>query len=171
MTLTELFAPPTFDAVLLELYGPELMPAQRPVLVSQWSKYYFALVWRDALDGQAPLQVRRLKVTLDTRGLPIALSTSGAVGDVAAVLAQHLPGVIERLAVLGGVPSAVLWGNAGDSLEQLAGERPEVQQLFELPGTPLYGAVRYTPDGRRVRRTCCLSYKVAWVGHCAHCPL
>ena len=171
MTHAELFTPEAFDAVLLGLYGPELMPAQRPVLVSQWSKYYFALVWRDALDGQAPLQASRLKVTLDARGLPIALSTSGAVGKVAAVLAQHLPGVVERLALLGGVPAAVLWGNAGDTLEQLAGDRPEVRRLFELPGTPLHGAVRYTPDGRRVRRTCCLSYKVEWVGHCAHCPL
>lgn len=171
MRLAELLRPDAFDALLLGLYGPELMPAQRPVLVSQWSKYYFAVLWRAALVGCAPLQVQALAVTLDGRGLPTDLSTSAAVGGVVAVLERHLPAIVEQLAVLGSVPAAVLWGNAGDCLEQIAGERPEVQRLLDTPGNPLYGAVRYTPDGRRVRRTCCLSYKVEWVGRCAQCPL
>ncbi len=29
------------DQLLLRVYGPDLMPSQLPVLVSQWSKYYF----------------------------------------------------------------------------------------------------------------------------------
>ncbi|MCS5515873.1 hypothetical protein NWF32_13810 [Pseudomonas qingdaonensis] len=59
MRLAELLRPDAFDALLLGLYGPELMPAQRPVLVSQWSKYYFAVLWRAALVGRARCRFRR----------------------------------------------------------------------------------------------------------------
>lgn len=169
LTLAELFTAQRFDALLLGLYGPQLMPAQRPVLVSQWSKYYFSLLWREALAGQAPLLAATL--ALDGRGLPVAVSAQVMGAGVVEVLEQHLPWVVARLATLGDVPAAVLWGNAGDCLEQLAGEQPVVRQLLETPGNPLYAAVRYDAQGRRVRRTCCLSYKVAWVGPCEHCPL
>jgi len=171
LTLAELFTAQRFDAVLLGLYGPELMPAQRPVLVSQWSKYCFSLLWREALRGRAPRQVEALMLELDVRGLPVAVSALVPGAGVVAVLEHHLPWVVARLAALGGVPAAVLWGNAADCLDQLAGEQPVVRQLFETPGNPLYAAISHDAWGRRVRRTCCLSYKVAWVGHCEHCPL
>ncbi|NER60940.1 siderophore-iron reductase FhuF [Pseudomonas sp. MAFF212428] len=171
LTLADLLTAKRFDALLLGLYGPALMPAQRPVLVSQWSKYYFSVLWRMALAGQAPLQVEALVLEVDERGLPVALSAPGPAGGVAELLVQHLPVVIARLAALGQVPAAVLWGNAGDCLDQLAGGQPALRQWFDTPGNPLYAAVGHDAEGRRVRRTCCLSYKVAWVGHCEHCPL
>ncbi|MDD1013654.1 siderophore-iron reductase FhuF [Pseudomonas rubra] len=164
-----------FDALLLALYGPALMPAQRPVLVSQWSKYYFALVWRMLADG-APLSAfSHTTVMLDGRGLPLALGAEGApCQGLQALLAEHLQPMVARLAQLGPVAVAVLWGNAGDCLDQAlygGAGHAGLQALLETPDSPLYAAVSQDAAGRRRRRTCCLSYKVDWVGHCEHCPL
>lgn len=165
----ELFEPQAFHGLLLALYGSELMPAQLPVLVSQWSKYYFMLLWREALAGRAPDWSDRLLIALDERGLPVAYGADDGRRGLAEVIDAHLPPLIERLARLGGVPAAVLWGNAGDCLEQVAGEA--VKPWLQDPGSPLFAAVGEDVAGRRRRRTCCLSYKVEWVGHCEHCPL
>ncbi|MGF6593944.1 siderophore-iron reductase FhuF [Pseudomonas sp. 2835] len=161
-----------FDALLLALYGPELMPAQRPVLVSQWSKYYFALVWRTLREGASLAAFSQTSVLLDERGLPLALIADGA--PCQDLLPEHLQPLIARLAELGALATAVLWGNAGDCLEQSLQEGIDsagLQVLLETPGSPLYAAVSQDAAGRRRRRTCCLSYKVDWVGHCEHCPL
>lgn len=169
LTRDALFESQTFHGLLLALYGPELMPAQLPVLVSQWSKYYFMLLWREALAGRAPRWSAELRVELDARGLPAAYGAGDGLNGLAEVIDAHLPPLIERLARLGGVPAAVLWGNAGDCLEQVAGDaaKPWLQDL----DSPLFAAVGEDAAGRRRRRTCCLSYKVEWVGHCEHCPL
>ncbi|WP_249684256.1 siderophore-iron reductase FhuF [Pseudomonas sp. RC2C2] len=164
-----------FDALLLALYGPQLMPAQRPVLVSQWSKYYFALVWRMVREGQPLSAFSATAVKVDARGLPVALVAEGvACQGLQAVMAAHLQPVVARMVVLGAVPPAVLWGNAGDCLDQaLQGisDNTGLQVLLETPGSPLFAAISQDSAGRRRRRTCCLSYKVDWVGHCEHCPL
>lgn len=165
-----------FDALLLDVYGPQLMPAQRPVLASQWSKYYFARVWRTLLGGAALPVFAATQVTLDSRGLPLALAGQGRGCDgLSAVLEQHLQPVVSRLAALGAVAPAVLWGNAGDCLDQaLQGDEGDgrgLRQLLTSPDSPLYLAVSLDAVGKRRRRTCCLSYKVEWVGHCEHCPL
>lgn len=169
VALDELLEPQRFHALLLALYGPELMPAQLPVLVSQWSKYYFMVLWREALAGRAPPLSGGLRIALDERGLPVGFGSDEGLGGLALAIEDHLPPLIERLARLGGVASAVLWGNAGDCLEQQASERAKA--WLEAPDSPLFAAVSYDEQGRRRRRTCCLSYKVEWVGHCEHCPL
>lgn len=169
VALADLLAPGYFRGLLLALYGAELMPAQLPVLVSQWSKYYFAVLWPAALNGRAPSVIDEVGVELDERGLPLAFAPGS--GDLQAVVEGHVRPLIQRLAALGEVPAAVLWGNAGDCLELLVNQYPSARFLLESPASPLFAAVRHAPDGRRVRRTCCLSYKVDWVGHCAHCPL
>ncbi|MDD0976139.1 (2Fe-2S)-binding protein [Pseudomonas fontis] len=156
MTLDELLQPARFQPLLLALYGPELMPAQLPVLVSQWSKYYFAMLWQAASAGQVPARFDAVTVELDARGLPVTF------------MAAQAPA---RLALLGQLPAAVLWGNAGDYLEQQLKDDPQARALLTSAHSPLFEAVRYEAEGRRRRRTCCLSYKVAWVGYCEHCPL
>ena len=175
MALQALLDPARFDPLLLALYGPELMPAQRPVLVSQWSKYYFALFWRMLREG-APLSAfSATAVQVDARGLPLTLIAEGApCQGLQALLAEHLQPFVAHLAELGAVSTAVLWGNAGDCLDQALQDGRDsagLQVLLETLGSPLYAAVSQDAAGRRRRRSCCLSYKVDWVGHCEHCPL
>lgn len=176
MSLGQVLQPAYFDSLLLDLYGLELMPAQRPVLVSQWSKYYFATVWRSLLGSVALPVFADTEVTLDTRGLPLSLAGRGRVCEGhKAILEHHLQPVVQRLATLGAVAPAVLWGNAGDCLDQalqrVEGDLKGLERLLASPGSPLYAAVSVDASGNRRRRTCCLSYKVDWVGHCEHCPL
>lgn len=178
--LSELLRPVSFHRLLLALYGPELMPAQLPVLVSQWSKYYFALFWREAVSarcaGRGLALSNNVGVSLDDRGLPLAFEPLATGSDsLQSLLEHHLTPLVQQLAAFGSVPVAVLWGNAGDCLEQclqaLEVDLVEARDLLDRPGSPLFAAVSYDAHGLRRRRTCCLSYKVAWVGHCTHCPL
>ncbi|TDF81060.1 siderophore-iron reductase FhuF [Pseudomonas sp. H9] len=176
VSVQQLLQPARFEALLLELYGPELMPAQRSVLVSQWSKYYFASVWQRLLEGAALPVFDATDVTLDDRGLPLALSGRGASClGLEAVVTAHLQPLVARLAKLGPLMPGVLWGNAGDCLDQALqhaeGDNSGMARLLTSADSPLYAAVSLEASGRRRRRTCCLSYKVDWVGHCEHCPL
>lgn len=176
LALDQLLVPARFQPLLLALYGPELMPMHSAVLVSQWSKYYFAMIWRRLLEGAALPVFTACEVTLDNRGLPLALSESGPhCAGVEALLGQHLQPVVSRLAGLGPVAAAVLWGNAGDCLDQALAsderDHRDLRQLLNSPASPLYLAVSLDAAGKRRRRTCCLSYKVDWVGHCEYCPL
>ncbi len=160
----------------LDLYGPELMPAQRPVLVSQWSKYYFAVVWQSLLGGSVLPVFGATGVSLDSRGLPLALGAQGACCEgLEAALEHHLQPMVLRLAALGAVAPAVLWGNAGDCLDQVLQRSEDVGsglgRLLTSADSLLFAAVSVDAAGRRRRRTCCLSYTVDWVGHCEHCPL
>lgn len=176
LRLEQLLQPQRFDRLLLELYGAELMPAQRPVLVSQWSKYYFGVVWQTLLCGAALPVFDATEVTLDARGLPIALAGHGEYcASNQALLAQHFNPVVSRLAALGALAPGVMWGNAGDCLDQTLGREADacsgLRYWLSSPDSPMHAAVSLDATGKRRRRTCCLSYKVDWVGHCEHCPL
>ena len=197
LPLPQLLRAETLERLLLQVYGPALMPSQRPVLVSQWSKYYFMrwlpamLVTQLAYGWHLPLQLWQIALVLDERGLPVGIKPleEGEADDPQASLepwvAVNLRPFVEALSRYGEVPAAVLWGNAGDYLEQsmqrlralglktlgpveaLLGMR----RLADGRSNPLYAPVSYAGDGRRQRRTCCLSYKVQAIGHCEHCPL
>lgn len=41
VALPDLLQAERLDLLLLSIYGPQLMPSQLPVLVSQWAKFYF----------------------------------------------------------------------------------------------------------------------------------
>lgn len=108
----------------------------------------------------------------------------------------HLALVIDRLHGLSRVPREILWGNAGnlcaDLYERIAACREvevavaeDRRALLELPMSgvmagpdPLYQSVRYEhADGScltratRVRRTCCLRYRLPDSSPCYVCPL
>lgn len=202
--LAELLRSETLDRLLLQVYGPELMPDQQPVLVSQWMKYYAmqlippvvvaSLVHRVSWS----LAVDQLSFALHERGLldgvrfekaPFEASESDDPFVRFAPLLDNLQQVIERLSAYGGVAPGVLWGNAGDYLEnclrQLAPIDPAASEVgygllrekTRSDGTrnPLFNAITYIEgeDGQpiRQRRSCCLSHRVEWVGRCEHCPL
>jgi ferric iron reductase protein FhuF len=163
--LPALLQPAVLDALLLRIYGPELMPSQRPVLVSQWSKYYFMQLIPPLLtasllhDWRWPLGLERVSLAVDERGLPDGIKLEG-LGEpwahaplerfqrFAELLDTHLQPFIQALSAYGGVASGVLWGNAGDYLETC------LRQLSQVTDRPLdAGHALLTqptrPDGRR----------------------
>lgn len=195
--LPELLQAEAMDALLLNIYGPDLLASQRPVLVSQWSKYYFMQLIPPVLVAglvhgwRWPLQLDQIGLALDERGVPDGLRflESGAVGEgksgIAGLLDDNLQPFINALSRYGDVSSAVLWGNAGDYLERCLVQLDAVTDVsldagYELlrcktlgdgRRNPLFNAIRYVGEPPiRQRRACCLSYQVEGVGRCEHCP-
>lgn len=197
LTLAELLQPQRLDALLLNLYGAQLMPQQRDVLVSQWAKYGFMLMIPPVLVASIaqgwhwPLGLAHVAVALDERGIPngVKFLAAGAVlvkpaGDplqrFSGLLDDLLTPFISTLSAYGGVPRAVLWSSAGEALENCLSRLdaplaekgwPLLNQRLRADGrrNPLYQTILYTPH--RQRRSCCLSHRVEWVGRCEHCPL
>ncbi|WP_295470823.1 siderophore-iron reductase FhuF [uncultured Pseudomonas sp.] len=195
--LSALVRDESLEALLLQLYGAQLMPAQRPVLVSQWAKYLFGLLITPVLvailtrDWHWPLRLDHLAIAVDERGLPDGLlfveagsrrvmNADEPLQAFDALLDDLLTPLITRLGVYGELPRAVLWSSAGEALDaclrcleaSLAERgRPLLEQARRSDGrrNPLYRSVVHVP--RYQRRACCLSHRVAWVGRCEHCPL
>lgn len=204
IALPELLCGDTLDRLLLQVYGPTLMPEQLPVLVSQWFKFYAMqlippVIVASLVRGMTwPLQLDQLGFALHERGYldgvrfeeaPCAASSSDDPFERFAALLENLHQVIERLSAYGEVAPTVLWGTAGDYLETCLRQVTEVdpraleigygllRNRLQPDGrrNPLYRAITYLegPDGQllRRRRSCCLSYRVEWVGRCEHCPV
>jgi ferric iron reductase protein FhuF len=203
LPLTELLRDEVLHRSLVEVYGEELVKHQLPVLVSQWMKYYAMqlippVVVASIAHGLGwPLGLDRLSFALHERGYLDGVRFDGVVMPAPvsdnpferfAPLLENLQQVIDRLSAYGDVPTAVLWGNAGDYLEtclrqlsaasdvSLVADYGLLRQRLRPDGrrNPLYQSVSYREkDGQTVRqrRTCCLSYRVEWVGRCEHCPL
>lgn len=197
LTLAELLQPQRLDALLLNLYGPQLMPQQRDVLVSQWAKYGFMLMIAPVLvasivhDWHWPLGLEQVAVALDERGIPDGVRFLAAGAVLAAppedplqrftdLLDDLLTPFINKLSAYGGVPRTVLWSSAGEVVDNCLNRLdaplaqtgwPLLNQRMRVDGrrNPLYQTILYTP--RRQRRSCCLSHRVEWVGRCEHCPL
>lgn len=185
------------DQLLTRIYGAAMLDEHKPVLVSQWSKYYFMhwlpamLVSQLAHGWDLPLLLRETGLILDERGVPLAVRffEAGEEGDAQASLepwiASNLRPFIDALSQYGEVPPAVLWGNAGDYLESSVRRLQQMglrnlapaeglmsqRKLADGRANPLYQPVRYLGDGRRERRHCCLARQVTDVPPCEHCPL
>ncbi|MFJ4145828.1 siderophore-iron reductase FhuF [Pseudomonas sp. NPDC089734] len=164
-TLAELLQPSRMDALLLGLYGPDLMPAHLPVLVSQWAKYYFMQVIPPLMaaglvqEWYWPLHLDQVAVALDERGVPAGVKLLARGESLrerpvdpfqrfAGLLDDNLQPVIKLLSVYGHVSRGVLWGSAGDYLEAC------LTQLGRCSNVPLEkGWALLThpqrPDGRR----------------------
>ena len=143
----ELLSAEVLDALLSKVYGAELMASHLPVLVSQWSKYYFMQLIPPVLtasllgDWHWPLALEQVSLALDERGLPAGVKFgAGSVRQLetlesgerfAELLDDNLQPFIAALAAYGGVASSVLWGNAGDYLEAC------LHQLCPLTDKPL----------------------------------
>ncbi|SQF99897.1 ferric iron reductase [Paucimonas lemoignei] len=191
--LLEVLQPESLDALLLNLYGPQLMPAKQAVLVSQWSKYYFMQVIPPVVvaslmfDRHWSLKLDDVSLALDVRGLPAGVKFGACEeGGLEGLLDHNLRPVIENLSAYGNLPGAVLWGNAGDYLESCLARLSALTDVSLDAGfgllrnrtladgrrNPLLNAITYVGEPAcRKRRTCCLSYQVEWVGRCEHCPL
>lgn len=161
--LAELLRRETLDRLLLQVYGPELMPDQQPVLVSQWMKYYAMQLIPPVMVANLvhrvswPLAVDQLSFALHERGFLDGVRFEGALFDASnsddpferfAPLLDNLQQVIDRLAAYGSVAPGVLWGNAGDYLETCLRELASVSDVSLAPG---YGLLRerLKPDGTR----------------------
>jgi ferric iron reductase protein FhuF len=174
---------PVLVSQWMKYYAMQLIP---PVVVASLAH---GLGW--------PLGLDRLSFALHERGYLDGVQFHGDVMEVSvsdnpfervAPLLENLQQVIDRLSAYGDVPAAVLWGNVGDYLETCLRQLSAASDVSVVAG---YGLLRerLRPDGRRnplfqsisyrerdgqtvrQRRTCCLSYRVEWVGRCEHCPL
>ncbi|UZJ61737.1 siderophore-iron reductase FhuF [Pseudomonas sp. KU26590] len=174
---------PVLVSQWMKYYAMQLIP---PVVVANLAH---GVTW--------PLGLERLSFALHARGYLDGVRFEGAVTQVAvsddpferfAPLLENLQQVIDRLSAYADVPAAVLWGNAGDYLETCLRDLSAASDVSVVAGygllrerlrpdgrrNPLFNAVSYIEkDGQTVRqrRTCCLSYRVEWVGRCEHCPL
>lgn len=174
---------PVLVSQWMKYYAMQLIP---PVVVASLGH---GLGW--------PLGLDRLSFALHEQGLLDGVRFEGAVIQESvsddpferfAPLLENLQQVIDRLSDYDDVPAAVLWGNAGDYLETCLRQLSAASDVSVVAGygllrermrpdgrrNPLFQSVSYIEkDGQTVRqrRTCCLSYRVEWVGRCEHCPL
>lgn len=106
-----------------------------------------------------------------------------------APLLMNVQEVIDRLCQYSGLAPGVLWSSAGDYLETCLRQLSARSDVSLAPGygllreklrpdgspNPLFATITYIEEGHRLagrrRRSCCLSYRVEWVGRCEHCPL
>ena len=184
MTLDELLQPDTLDALLLQAYGAQLFAEHRPVLVSQWSKFYFMCFWPTVLRN-CPMRSgawESVRLSVGPGGLPDVIELRGdSTGNAVHELVElNLRQLAKGFSAHGQVPVAVFWSNAGDALEQaLRSHTPchwaqgllSARSLASGLRNPLHATVRYLPDGQRQVRACCLAWQVPGIGHCEHCPL
>ncbi|HEY0288207.1 MAG TPA: siderophore-iron reductase FhuF [Pseudomonas sp.] len=162
--VSELLRADTLDPLLMRVYGPDLMPSQLPVLVSQWSKYYFMQLIPPVAAASLvhgwhwPLGLDRVGFALSERGLLDGVRFSGA-GGVAVLgstdpflrfgpLLDHLQRVVEMLSAYSSVAPGVLWSNAGDYLETCLKQLGAVSAVSLAAGYALLND-RTRPDGRR----------------------
>ncbi|WPP01167.1 siderophore-iron reductase FhuF [Pseudomonas sp. HR96] len=184
MDLDELLQPAHLDTLLLRMYGPALCAEHHPVLVSQWSKYYFMSLWPCLLEAgpQRSAAWEMVRVKLGARGLPehISLAEARLAASPDELYASHLRPLVGRLAAYAKVPAAVFWSNAGDALEQALPAFPQAAWARALLSPSagvrprrgsLQGTVHYSAQGCRKVRACCLAWQVPGIGYCAHCPL
>ncbi|HXR00705.1 MAG TPA: siderophore-iron reductase FhuF [Pseudomonas sp.] len=161
--LPELLRDETLDRLLLQVYGPALMPDKLPVLVSQWFKYYAMQLMPPVLVASLvhgvswPLQLDHLGFALHQRGILEGVKFGAPMVDALrsdapfqrfAALLDNLQQVIDRLSGYGKVAPGVLWGNAGDYLETCLGQLAAVS---DVPLDAGYGLLRekLRPDGTR----------------------
>lgn len=182
IAVPDLLLPETLDRLLMQVYGTELMPDQLPVLVSQWSKYYFmhlippVVVASLVHDWHWPLGLDQVGFAQNERGLLDGVRFSAAGGirlsapsDQAqrfGPLLDHLQQVIEGLSRYGGVAPGVLWGNAGDYLETSLTRLAQVSDVALVEGyallnqrtrtdgrpDPLFNAITYMESPHGLRR-------------------
>ncbi|MBD8491522.1 siderophore-iron reductase FhuF [Pseudomonas syringae] len=142
------------EALLEGVYGAALMASHKPVLVSQWAKYYFMHLIPPVLAADLahgwhwPLALADIALALDERGVPVGLqflqpgAFRPAVAQApwqrfAALFDDNLQPFIEALSAYGPLPRAVLWSSAGDTLEQCLRHLERIDPALAQDGWPL----------------------------------
>ncbi|KEZ65736.1 iron reductase [Pseudomonas amygdali pv. tabaci str. ATCC 11528] len=164
VALPDLLQTERLDQLLLSIYGPQLMPSQLPVLVSQWAKFYFMQIVPPVLVASLvhgwhwPLALEQVALAVDKRGLPNGVRLAGE-GEAwrgipadpfqrfAGLLDDNLQPFIAALSAYGGLPCAVLWSSAGDYLEGCLVQLATCSTASLVPGLALLSE-RKMPDGR-----------------------
>jgi ferric iron reductase protein FhuF len=178
------FQPETFSAFVDELLA-RYKTDERLALVSLWSKWYFSTFLAPVMAANLLLQ-RELPLALNDVGLklgddarPQALQLRDAGQPLLEYMAferfhtlieQHLEPVIETLASVSRASPRLFWSNAGNTFEFVT-TRIDLHPL----ANPLFAPVRYHDIGedepQRLRRICCIRYRLPGVGYCSSCPL
>ncbi|CAM3193192.1 siderophore-iron reductase FhuF [Pseudomonas floridensis] len=164
VALPDLLRAERLDALLLKLYGPELMPSHRPVLVSQWAKYYFMQIIPPVLAASLQhnrhhaLQLEHVALMLDERGIAVGIRLgaeretapqvqSDPFQRFASLLDDNLQPFITALSRYAGLPSQVLWSSVGDTLETCLTRMTGCSDASLRAGFALL-TTRRRPDGR-----------------------
>lgn len=154
VTLPSLLLPERLEVVLHDLYGPHLLASHKPVLVSQWAKYYFMLLIPPVLVASLahgwrwPLTLPHIALALDERGVPQGIRFLGQgqcepsvpgkpLQRFAGLLDDNLQPFIEALSAYGKLPRAVLWSSAGDTLEHCLTRLERIDPVLARDGWPL----------------------------------
>jgi ferric iron reductase protein FhuF len=116
------------------------------------------------------------------------LAADAAAGGFDRLVDDHMAPLIEALAEVSGTAARVFWSNAGNHFDHFTvalAAHPLASPGDTAPGlallarphlsdgrrNPLHRPVRYLADGTRVRRLCCLRYRLEDMTLCADCPL
>lgn len=153
------------------------------------------------MDRDLPLSLDELHLRLSSsahtshlclthEGLP--LTGEDPFARFATLIDDHLAPLIARLAEVSGLATRVLWSNAGNYFDHYLGviethplARPGIgapaRQLLDSPRcpgggrNPLYHPMKHLEDAegdpQRIRRLCCLRYRIDGLGYCGNCPL
>lgn len=174
-------------------------------VATQWSKWHFSilvppvLLANIALDWQLPTDLARTGIVLSPEHRTVALRLpdegqrrhfADADERFTPLIEGHLVPLIEALSQASGLPAKVLWSNAGNVAESVAGECAaqlgadhrgvlQARALFAMKSlrdgrrNPLFEPVRHFANRSppRRRRICCLRYRIAALPLCKTCPL
>ncbi len=145
----------------------------------------------DALQLVLDEQGTPVAFKLPNPGRPWATKPTDTFQRFHGLVEAHMRPFIDTVAGLARVSSKVLWSNAGNYFEWLLGVLATALPQADLSHghdllnacnlgdgrrNPLYLPVHYVPVAgqtgmKRVRRVCCLRYRVGGLEYCASCPL
>ena len=186
-------------AAIIARYDAKFGKTDPRAIMSMWASAYFTdaippLLTANVLLDRAPkleidqvtfimapsLRIQAVKIKPDL--LPIG----DADDRFDSLVFGHLAPLIDLVAQRGGITRRVLWSNAGNvfeaflrKLRNTTTERPGFAQANRLLASPiwrvgeqnpLFQPVRY-PQGRRIRRVCCMRYLIPREKVCGVCPL
>ncbi|MET0314515.1 MAG: siderophore-iron reductase FhuF, partial [Hansschlegelia sp.] len=153
------------------------------VVFAAAARSFFAKVL-DGVGVNADDQGRTRQIVLPEAGGPFEAAEDETRFD--ALVDGHLTPLIDALATIAGCSPKVFWSNAGNVFEYViasagglgADPRAVEAGVALMAGrrrrgrsNPLFAPISYPPDGRRVRRVCCLRYFAPDVGYCGTCPI
>ncbi|VXC59617.1 Ferric iron reductase [Pseudomonas sp. 8Z] len=153
------------------------------------------------LQRDLPIALGDIGVALSAEGKPLGLRLQHDGNNLppcspferfSTLMERHLEPVIEIMAGASGASPRLFWSNAGNTFEfvttQLelhplaapgctAPARAILESRLRPNGrrNPLFAPVHYkdvgTSEAQRLRRICCIRYRLPGIGYCSSCPL
>ncbi|WP_347975143.1 siderophore-iron reductase FhuF [Foliimonas ilicis] len=187
----------------LERFSKNYNTPEPIAVATLWSKWHISKLLPASMaaiiiaDTALPLSIDKIGVVLSEDGHTVAFRVdpdghNAAHGDVRQrfgnILDHHLAPLFSSLAKVSGIPTKVLWSNAGNVAENVVRACEELLgadhagvtaalSLFSSRKWPdgsknfLFEPVRYVDGEKRQRKLCCLRYRMDSLSLCKTCPL